>query len=197
MKRMHIVGLWLVLTLIPAGGWVLADLEGSKHDFSNQDWAGGDKCTACHSPEQAEVPTDGPLWDPNADLRRRFGTTLGANKPTPGLGTTACLRCHDGTIASDAVGGMRAGRDRFANKRGLGLFTAGPQRTDHPVGVAYPQFDQGFRPLTSVVAQGTVALPAGRVECNSCHDPHNASGERFMLVTSNARSALCRTCHKK
>ncbi|MBN4058944.1 cytochrome c3 family protein [bacterium AH-315-J04] len=40
-------------------------------------------------------------------------------------------------------------------------------------------------------------MPNGRVECTSCHDPHNQSGAPYMLVKSNARSALCLTCHKK
>ena len=195
MKRMYIAGLSLALTLVLAGGWAWADLEGSKHDFSDAAWSGGDRCVACHSPDQAEVPTTAPLWDPNADLTRRFGTSLGANKPVPGRGTTTCLRCHDGTIASDTVGGVA--KDRFVNKRSPGLFRAGHDRTDHPVGVRYPQFDRDFRPLPSVVARGVVALPAGQVECNSCHDPHNMSGEKHMLVTSNARSALCLSCHKK
>jgi predicted CXXCH cytochrome family protein len=42
-----------------------------------------------------------------------------------------------------------------------------------------------------------VRLPDGRVECVSCHDPHNQSGTQAMLAVSNRRSALCLTCHVK
>ncbi len=106
-----------------------------------------------------------------------------------------CLRCHDGTIATETITAVKG--DRFTNKQNPGLFGAGHGRSDHPVGVDYPQFDKGYRPITSVLASSTVMLPDARVECISCHDPHNQSGEEHMLVTSNARSALCLTCHKK
>ena len=58
-------------------------------------------------------------------------------------------------------------------------------------------FDLGAGVALDQTATGTVTLPGGRVECISCHDPHNAAGEANMLVTSNARSALCLTCHDK
>ncbi|MBI3593131.1 MAG: hypothetical protein HY099_06610 [Nitrospirae bacterium] len=37
---------------------------------------------------------------------------------------------------------------------------------------------------------------SGRVECPSCHDPHDPSRNTF-LRKSNAGSALCLTCHIK
>ena len=77
------------------------------------------------------------------------------------------------------------------------MFSTGHKSSEHPVGVEYPQFDKGYRPLIAVVASGTVTLPDGKVECTSCHDPHDMSDEDYMLVTSNARSALCLICHRK
>jgi predicted CXXCH cytochrome family protein len=106
-----------------------------------------------------------------------------------------CLRCHDGTIARDTLDGS-AGQ-RFVNTDNPGLFGTGHGTSEHPVGVDYPQLDRGFRPATAVVASGTVTLPDGKVECISCHDPHDMAGEKHMLVVSNARSALCLTCHRK
>jgi predicted CXXCH cytochrome family protein len=196
MNRRWVFGALLATGLVCVGTWAWADLTGSKHDFSNAEWADGDRCGACHGPASS-VPTSAPLWDPNADLSRRFGPGRGSNKPTPGAGTTVCLRCHDGTIASDAVGGVQPERDRFANKRNPGLYSAGMERADHPVGVRYPAMDRSFRPRSFVESEGVVLLPAGRVECTSCHDPHNADDTGQMLVKSNARSALCLTCHKK
>lgn len=209
---MRVVGLSVALTLTLAGGLALADLAGSKHDFSAAEWADGDRCIACHAEDRREPPKTPPLWDPDADLSRKFGRAVGREKGSPGLGTLICLRCHDGTIARDTVGSVisakgrvatgRAGgttltRKRFTNKRSGGMFRAGPQTTDHPVGVKYPQFDRSYRPLTSVVASRTVRLPNGQVECTSCHDPHNAAALPHMLVTTNTRSTLCLTCHKK
>jgi predicted CXXCH cytochrome family protein len=176
------------------GGLAWAGIEGSKHDFSNEAWSEGETCAACHSPHRAEAPKAAPLWDPNADLTRTFGAAAG-DKATPGLGTLMCLRCHDGTIASETITGVKT--ERFSKQQNPGRFTTGHGTSDHPVGVEYPQFDKGYRPLVSVVASGTVTLPESKVECVSCHDPHNEADQEHMLVTSNARSALCLTCHKK
>jgi predicted CXXCH cytochrome family protein len=68
--------------------------------------------------------------------------------------------------------------------------------TDHPVGVAFPLFDRGYRPENVVKSRG-VSLPGGTVQCSSCHDPHNQSGAAAMLVIPNVGSALCLACHNK
>lgn len=169
-------------------------LVGSKHDFTRAPWSEGDACGPCHSPHRELPPSAAPLWDPDADLTRTFGTSLAA-PGTPGRGTLMCLRCHDGTVARDTLTGRSP--DRFVHKQHPGLFEAGHGRSDHPVGIPYPQFDRGYRPIVSVLASGTVRLPDGQVECVSCHDPHNQAGQPYMLVMSNARSALCLTCHRK
>ncbi|MGB2984623.1 MAG: cytochrome c3 family protein [Phycisphaerae bacterium] len=193
MNRNKIVAAVTAFAFTIVGAWAWGGIEGSKHDFSNKDWSGGDACSACHS-AKGEQPTAAPLWDENADLNRTFGTPLSRSKEA-GPGTTLCLRCHDGTIARDTITGEK--RKRFVGKQNPGLFSAGHDTSDHPVGVEYPQFDKGYRPVTSVIAKGTVPLPDGKVECISCHDPHNMSGLDHMLVASNARSALCLTCHRK
>jgi len=176
------------------GGVVAAGIEGSKHDFSSKAFSGGDTCSACHTPHRAIEPTAAPLWNPKADLAKTFGSRLGSQRD-PGQGTRMCMRCHDGTIAAPVISGYE--KSRYANRQNPSLFGTGHRTIDHPVGVKYPQFDRGFRPATSVVASKTVRLPDGQVECTSCHDPHNQAGHPKMLVTSNARSALCLTCHKK
>ena len=181
-------------------GWAWGGIKGSKHDFSDRPWSNGEACGACHTPHRSQAPKAAPLWNPDADLTRRFGAVAASASAAdklvfPGNGTRMCLRCHDGTLAAPTFTDVK--RDRFVNKRHPGIFRPAHDATDHPVGVVYPSFDRKYRPLTSVVAKGTVTLPDGRVECISCHDPHNAAGEANMLVTSNARSALCLTCHDK
>lgn len=176
-------------------GWTEEGLENSKHDFSKKEWSGGNACAVCHTSE-SEPPTAAPLWDASADLNRTFGLSLDrANKAS--MGTTLCLRCHDGTIARDTIAPDQPKRDRFANLEHPGLMQAGHNRSDHPVGIRYPAVEKDYRPMNAVIASGSVALPDGRVECISCHDPHGMSGEKHMLVRSNARSALCLTCHRK
>ena len=176
------------------GGLAWGGIEGSKHDFSKKPWAAGETCGACHTPHRDQLPKAAPLWDPAADLTRTFGRTT-TRSLSPGSGTLMCLRCHDGTVAKETIAGVL--RARFVNKHNPGLFDAVHGGTDHPVGIEYPLFKKGYRPVTSVVAKGTVVLPQGRVECISCHDPHNTAGAAHMLVTANTRSALCLTCHKK
>ena len=187
----------LALTL-SVGGWAWGGIEGSKHDFSDKPWAKGETCGACHTPHQSDPPKAAPIWNPTVDLSWRFGTTAlttSNQRTVPGRGTQMCIRCHDGTVASSTIANVK--RDRFVNSFNSGRFSSAHNGTDHPVGIAYPQLDKQYQPAATVVAQGTVVLPSGRVECVSCHDPHNGAGEAKMLVTSNARSALCLTCHNK
>ena len=128
------------------GGFAWAGLKGSAHDFSNKDWAGGDACGVCHGLDRDDPPSAAPLWDANADLNRRFGYPLGGEAQA-GNGTLTCLRCHDGTIAIDTV--SEQAKERFKNKSSAGLFTAGHQTSDHPVGVRYPPSPFSFQAYNS------------------------------------------------
>ena len=207
MKTSATVALSGIVAFAAVGGLAWGGIEGSKHDFSKKPWASGETCGACHTPHRDQPPKAAPLWDPAADLTRTFGRAtdravstnarerLGEQSALPGSGTRMCLRCHDGTVAKETIAGVS--RARFVNKQNPSLFDAVHGGTDHPVGIEYPLFKKGYRPVTSVVAKGTVVLPQGRVECISCHDPHNTAGAAHMLVTANTRSALCLTCHKK
>ena len=196
MKRSMVIGGAAAGMLTVVCGWAVAGLKGSKHDFSTAAWvgAGFDQCGVCHTPANEKPPTVPPLWDSRADLTRRFGR-FAVSESTPGMGTLSCLRCHDGTIAKDATGAVH--QERFVHKQNPGMFTTGHGRSDHPVGVAYPKIAKGYYPLPTVLSGWKVRLPDGKVECASCHDPHDNAGQPHMLVMSNARSALCLKCHKK
>ncbi len=175
-------------------GLAVADLKGSKHDFTRAEWSEGDGCGACHVPHQSQMPKAAPLWDPDADLERTFGTP--PQDIAPGNGTLMCIRCHDGTIARDTIP-TETRKTRFVYTQHPGLFSTGHGTSDHPVGIKFPNIDSGFHPANIVTADGAVTLPDDRVECISCHDPHNQSGVDKMLVKSNKGSALCLTCHNK
>jgi len=229
MKRVHrhaadrigstaktLVPLGLALLLI--AGFASAGIEGSKHDFSNAAWSKGDSCGACHTPHTTSPPKNPPLWDPQADLNRTFGTTepqrprvdrgdqnpknpaggvwtLAGRRYDPGLATLMCLRCHDGALARDFVPSVSPAQP--VNTFHPGTRSAGHGRSDHPVGVAYPAVNRGYRPMNEVLSVGTIRLPGGYVECLSCHDPHNEAGAPHMLVMPNTGSALCLSCHRK
>lgn len=106
-------------------------------------------------------------------------------------------------------------------------------RDDHPISMIYSaaksygtgaavgtdSFAAGFTAATTsgtkpVVVKGSVTLPLygtgtgdGRVECGTCHDPHEerskteatspADSVFFLRVAGNQGSQLCLTCHKK
>ena len=194
MKKRLLFASTFVIVGLGLRGWALGAIPGSKHDFAKKPWSKGDACGACHTPQRPAAPKVAPLWDPGADLTRRFGAATEA-KDRAGNGTLACLRCHDGTVAPPAVSGSL--RTQVADKRRGSRFQPAHGSSNHPVGKAYPRMDPEFRPMSFVTLKGTVILPGGNVECISCHDPHNGVDQKFFLVTSNARSALCLTCHRK
>ena len=195
MKRTSIIGGMLLAAVAITTPWAPADIEGSKHDFSEQEPFKDDLCGACHVPHPEGPAERAPLWEPQADLNRRFGREDGSVRGVPGAGTLTCLRCHDGTMASDMRPGVAEGP--FVSKLHPGLFASGHGSSDHPVGVEYPRVEEDFRLVPLVVGPGRVQLPDGNVECTSCHDPHNDLALPAMLVMSNDRSALCLTCHDK
>ncbi len=106
-----------------------------------------------------------------------------------------CLSCHDGTVGPNALG---ASRGPLVGREG-----------DHPVSVRYdlaartrgalrdPATDGDGDPDTIGEDMPYLPLVHGRLECTTCHDPHdNASvGNPKLLIRSVQRSALCRTCH--
>jgi predicted CXXCH cytochrome family protein len=177
----------------------VAEIAGSKHDLRHHAWSKADLCGTCHTPHRENPPAAAPVWDTNADLNQRFGTandqmTIAAE------GTQMCIRCHDGTVAKDTIGGIAQGRSNLASSNRAarpGFSIAGHGSTDHPVGVPYPKLDKGYQPEVVLQSKNVVRVPGGRVECTSCHDPHNTAGHKDMLVMSNAGSALCLSCHKK
>ena len=74
---------------------------------------------------------------------------------------------------------------------------------DHPVNFTYDAAlataDRGLvAPDSSsyVDAAQTIKLFGAKVQCATCHNPHDNTNEPFLTKT-NAGSQLCRTCHLK
>jgi len=143
---------------------------------------------------------------------------------TPGGASLACLSCHDGTVAMGAIrtkpywantpvylpgaGGGTAGHIDLTT----GLMTSsawghvGTDLTnDHPISITYQDnLDLGLNPPSGLV--GVKLFGAGgnvtgnKVECASCHDPHNygTTGQNspFLRATMQG-SAMCLQCHNK
>lgn len=141
----------------------------------------------------------------------------------PGSGPSSmCLSCHDGTIAVDAIlrtplqswvqspTHQKMLPDATPGACGQCHNTTSPEKAaavrhafigtdlsdDHPVGIAY-QFvnNPDFRPIASVLAAG-LKFYDGKMECATCHDPHQTTYGSF-LRKANVGSSLCQTCHDK
>ncbi len=179
---------------VSGAGWsaerLSAGLVGSKHDFTAGGRFGRDLCLPCHTPH---VP---------GAVRPRLDRRAAATQPirpyqTPGVvlndASLLCLSCHDGIIAPDVFDGAHAlGWGELAARS----FVPVNRLTSHPIGVRYPVNDPRFEPPERVTGDGKIRLPDGRVQCTSCHDPHNTGRHEGMLRKSNRRSRLCLSCHR-
>lgn len=188
-----------VLTTQPAGvGDRMRGVVGSAHDFSDPAGGPGNACNACHVPHiQAVRTTTQPTaaTQPAMEMYRVEGQrrVFVPDRYTPGPSSLVCLGCHDGTVATSTIGSSHA---LLAGVReGFDVPEDFVWR-DHPIGIPYPAGRRDYRPEGFALQKG-IRLPQGRIECISCHDPHNITGIKGMLVMSNRRSALCLSCHVK
>jgi len=164
-------------------------LLGSAHDFGRGDDDPRDLCLPCHAPHLPGSPRA--ILEPE----QRSGAIL-PTYDSAGIeldrASLLCMSCHDGVVATDVFTSAHATRlaSQLGNERvGYGGLVG------HPVGILYPAAREKYNTLAAVEAAG-IALPGGRIQCTSCHDPHNTGRHEGMLVFSDERSRLCLTCHR-
>ncbi len=160
-------------------------------------------CIFCHAPHNSSPSA--PLWN-----RRNSGgtytpytsSTALANPGQPTGASQLCLSCHDGTIA---LGEVLTRASAIPMSGGVTAMPAGAGRLgtdlsdDHPISFVYsPTLATASGELVNPsTLTGKVRLDgSGQMQCTSCHDPHDDSNGKF-LVISNQASALCQTCHAK
>jgi predicted CXXCH cytochrome family protein len=136
-----------------------------------------------------------------------------------------CLSCHDGSVSvyemlnysslgapvSDATAdpavkvGYRPGDNPAIGANSDGSTIGGQLGDDHPISFSYDAVLTDYiaalkagdlHDVGSLPAQVRLFSPGNRVECSTCHNPHEATLPNF-LVMSNAGSALCLGCHNK
>ncbi len=81
----------------------------------------------------------------------------------------------------------------------------GELQNDHPIGFIYADAraldPTGLNIITDPALTARMVLTGGRMECNTCHDPHitNPVGavKNKFLVMDNTGSAMCLACHNK
>ena len=187
-----------------------AAVLGTKHDLSVSGSgavtsAQPDACIFCHGTHLPERggQAEAPLWNrelPIQTYSTYTSSTYDAGAANFSEGSSKlCLSCHDGTIAP----GRTLSRGPIPTRGSLGprALTGTDLTGDHPVGIEPVDDGQlipslfGSPPKT---AEPEVRLFAGRIECTSCHAPHEPAldpiAERF-LVRSNRNGALCLACH--
>ena len=165
------------------------------------------------------------ITDMNAFSMYNSATIDGTVDEQPNSPSLACLSCHDGVSAEgDASAVNPSDTHNLRNGPGSGgvpdihsnpnckachntqagmypnkIWRIGADLTDdHPVSISYPSpsQDPDFNtPPDPIKGWPDLPLFNGKVECSTCHDPHN--GEPQFLRKTNNNSLLCRTCHKK
>ena len=156
-------------------------------------------CVFCHTPHNA-APLQ-PLWNHASSgsvYTPYSSTTVNASPGQPTGASMLCLSCHDGTIA---LGNVLSKTNPITMAGGVTTMPAGVTHLgtdlsdDHPISFNFmsglPEF---VNPST---LDGAVKLDnTGQMQCTSCHDPHDDTNGKF-LVMQNTASALCNTCHIK
>jgi predicted CXXCH cytochrome family protein len=190
-----------------------AAITGTKHDFSaSGDTTGqgfalsSERCNVCHIPHNANFAAS-LLWNHEVSTvvysTYNSYTLDSAGMGQPDGSSKLCLSCHDGTNAIDSFGENAGGTefmDSGSNKN-LGTSLA----DDHPVSFIYDAAlatadgELHDPAATSSGLGGTIQkdlLFNDRIQCASCHDPHNDSNGNFLRIRNDA-STLCLTCHIK
>ena len=133
-----------------------SQIDNSPHDLviSTTDDSKGEICVFCHTPHGARTDITAPLWNKpasGATYQTYDSTTMDGQVLTVGSVSVACLTCHDGTQAMDAVinePGTGAGDDGDLNLLGVmppfaTATLSTDLRDDHPIGVQYGGYDPG------------------------------------------------------
>ncbi len=214
MKQPKWIMLLTATLVIGSASIVFAGITGSDHDFSSATWSSGQICKPCHTPHHAMSVADGPLWN-HTETTATYqtypgGGTMNATPGNPSGVSKLCLSCHDGTVAVDAMAGGPGSGIPAGRIGGNGLIGTDLRQT-HPISFDYTAAlatadGELANPTTAssgVTASGTIATDMlfgtsnNKFECASCHDVHNAYNQSYLLLKSNAGSALCLTCHLK
>lgn len=191
--------------LLLMSGTAGAQIAGTAHDL------GGDNpndnleiCVYCHTPHNSNTGIVAPLWNrttPAGPYTMYSSPTLDMTIAGAPQGVSlACLSCHDGTLALDALVNFPPGMTSV-----LGTIPAAGNLTtdlsnDHPISITYDSTqDPDFVAAAGGTVGGTMQLfgpGADQVECGTCHSVHDDTNNPFLRV-SNSASAVCLTCHIK
>ena len=213
----------VALGLIVAGGaWAqdtgLTSILQTRHNLSTSGTGAihvtsgtGEVCVFCHTPHGADTLVSAPLWNRLVPASSGYtlynSPTLDAQPTQPTGVSLACLSCHDGTIAFDALrnlpgsGGFTEtpSADGTSNwtfqgasnkKMPAGITNIGTDlRNDHPVSMTYTD----ARSPSSTVGDGSTAYTVG-FKPVLAGDLIGTGGVR--LYTGQVQCASCHDPHR-
>ncbi len=142
------------LLTVAYAGQASAQIAGTEHDLSGPGDAynNGEVCVYCHTPHAADTSVEAPLWNKPAvtsTYQSYSSTTMDGVRLDVGSVSIACLTCHDGTQAMDAVvnaPGMGAGNGflgdgtNFMDSEEIAMLGT-DLRNDHPIGIQYGGYE--------------------------------------------------------
>jgi len=174
----------------------------TKHNLSvsgaieNQNYSVQSMCEFCHTPHSANPAS--PAWIRNNPGTRYImydemisSTSNIEADPSrqPDGSSILCLSCHDGTIAP--------GNTNSTMPPGSSSILGTDLSDDHPISFVYDATLAASDGQLKYTPLFPVTLDANsKVQCASCHDPHNDTYANFM-VASNEFSDLCFKCHDR
>lgn len=214
MKASTLLKIASALSLLISGA-ASATIVGSHHDLSSTGHGAtygqtlDQVCIFCHAPHNADLAA-APLWN-REDSGETFTMYNQVNTGSPTLDMTvsatpdpysaACLSCHDGVTALDAL--LNTPYGYATNGATLSWGSLDTDLTnDHPISIAYNVgLDAEFETIVDVELGGLDLFPGAsgtdQVECATCHDVHDEDTNGAFLRISNIGSAMCLTCHIK
>ena len=159
-------------------------------------------CIFCHTPHNSSPQAQ--LWNrnaPSSSYSLYNSSTTDATLGQPDGSSLLCLSCHDGTIA---LGDVLSRTSPIVFNGGVTTIPSGNTNltldfsNDHPISFTYNSSlsttDGELIDPSSLT--GEVKLENNKMQCTSCHDPHNNALGNF-LVASTENSVLCNYCHDK
>lgn len=174
-------------------------MAGSKHDLTTMS-SGLSLCSYCHgSHDDSEGQVS--QWgrtETTLTFTAYSSPTMDATMTQPGLMSLACLSCHDGVTAFDALHGSAgtAGNNMSTVFPGSSAIIGLDLSDDHPVGVDITRDISGIKAESTIENSG-LRIYDSKVECASCHDVHGRDGHAYLLRLDPANGDLCSTCHNK
>lgn len=163
-----------------------------------------DVCIFCHTSHRSQGAS--PLWNHTSSGVTNYIVyksptldAMGLTIPQPNGASRLCLSCHDGTVALGSVSSrtspitMQNNVTTISGHANLGTDLSG----DHPISFVYDYNLLAKDPSLKdpSMLKGKVRLDGdGRVQCTSCHDPHDNQFGNF-LAMDNTGSEICLSCH--